>query len=53
MIAGRPDLFSAFYQYPTTRFQEKWDYLEEMGLSPHALQRAYDQAEGASLGGGL
>jgi radical SAM superfamily enzyme YgiQ (UPF0313 family) len=42
MIAGRPDLFSAFYQLPTLAFDEKWAYLEQVGLSPHDLQRAYD-----------
>jgi radical SAM superfamily enzyme YgiQ (UPF0313 family) len=42
MIASRPDLFSAFYQLPTPAFAEKWAYLEQVGLSPHDLQRAYD-----------
>ncbi|MBV8368595.1 MAG: cobalamin-dependent protein [Candidatus Eremiobacteraeota bacterium] len=42
MIAERPDLFSAFYQLPTQAFEEKWSYLEEIGLSPHELQYAYD-----------
>jgi anaerobic magnesium-protoporphyrin IX monomethyl ester cyclase len=42
MIAGRPDLFSAFYQLPTPAFAEKWAYLEQVGLCPHELQRAYD-----------
>ena len=42
MIAARPDLFSAFYQLPTQAFEEKWAYLDELGLSPHELQYAYD-----------
>jgi radical SAM superfamily enzyme YgiQ (UPF0313 family) len=42
MIAGRPDLFSAFYLLPTHDFEAKWAYLEQVGLSPHELQRAYD-----------
>lgn len=42
MIAERPDLFSAFYQLPTQSFAEKWAYLEDIGLSPHELQYAYD-----------
>lgn len=42
MIAERPDLFSAFYQLPTPDFEAKWAYLEEIGLSPHELQYAYD-----------
>lgn len=42
MIASRPDLFSAFYLLPTPDFAEKWAYLEQIGLSPHELQRAYD-----------
>jgi anaerobic magnesium-protoporphyrin IX monomethyl ester cyclase len=42
MIASRPDLFSAFYLLPTPGFDEKWAYLEQVGLSPHELQRAYD-----------
>ncbi len=42
MIASRSDLFSAFYQLPTLAFEEKWAYLEQVGLSPHELQRAYD-----------
>ncbi len=42
MIAERPDLFSAFYQLPTQAFEEKWAYLDELGLSPHELQYAYD-----------
>ena len=42
MIASRADLFSAFYQLPTPAFEEKWAYLEQIGLSPLELQRAYD-----------
>lgn len=42
MVASRPDLFSAFYQFPTPAFEAKWSYLEQVGLSPLELQRAYD-----------
>lgn len=42
MIAGNSDLFSCFYQLPTPEFEAKWAYLEEIGLSPHELQYAYD-----------
>lgn len=42
MIAAQPSLFSAFYQLPTPDFERKWAYLEEIGLSPHELQYAYD-----------
>lgn len=42
MIAGRPDLFSAFYHLPTPALEEKWAFLDQAGLSPHELQYAYD-----------
>lgn len=42
MIAADRHLFSAFYLLPTPAFEAKWSYLEEVGLSPHELQRAYD-----------
>lgn len=42
MIEERPDLFSCFYRLPTPQFEEKWRFLHDVGLDPHALQRAYD-----------
>lgn len=46
MVAARPDLFSVFYHFPTENLARKWDYLAEVGLSPHDLQRAYDHPLG-------
>jgi hypothetical protein len=48
MIAARPDLFSVFYQLPTEDFERKWAYLDEIGLSPRDLQRAYDHPLGGT-----
>lgn len=42
MIRERPDLFSCFYHLPTPQLEEKWQFLDDVGLDPHALQRAYD-----------
>ena len=42
MIATSPQIFSAFYQIPTPDLEEKWQFLNDAGLSPHDLQRAYD-----------
>ena len=49
MIAARPDLFSVFYQLPTEDLERKWAYLDEIGLSPHDLQQAYDHPLGGTL----
>jgi anaerobic magnesium-protoporphyrin IX monomethyl ester cyclase len=38
MIASRPDLFSVFYRFPSQGLEDKWSYLDEIGLSPHKLQ---------------
>jgi radical SAM superfamily enzyme YgiQ (UPF0313 family) len=41
MIRRDTELFSVFYQVPTSRFAAKWEYLDEIGLNPHVLQGAF------------
>ncbi|MCG8424315.1 MAG: B12-binding domain-containing radical SAM protein [Proteobacteria bacterium] len=41
MISRSSQLFSAFYRLPTGDFEEKWQFLDRVGLNPHAMQRSF------------
>ena len=51
MISSDPELFSVFYQLPTSGLARKWEYLDQVGLNPHRLQEAFFDHPAGAAGG--